>query len=64
MSRGLVTEEEMKAMHPTLDDLHTPDPPTSAFSDLVQGIPSLVPNLDMSQQRFEISRVKGCVPIK
>ena len=58
MSRGLVTEEEMKALHPTLDDLHTRDPPPSAVSELIQGIPALVPILDMSQQHFEISRLQ------
>ncbi len=58
VSRGLVTEEEMKALHPTLDDLHTRDPPPSAVSELIQGIPALVPILDMSQQHFEISRLQ------
>lgn len=53
-----MTEEEMKALHPTLDDLHTRDPPPSAVSELIQGIPALVPILDMSQQHFEISRLQ------
>lgn len=46
VSRGLVTEDEMKTLHPDVEDLHLSDPKATAFTELVEGVPSLVPILE------------------
>ncbi len=55
-SRGLVSIEEMKQMHPDMDEseLHScPDEPTP-FSEIVPGVPLLVPPFSVFQQLFLI----------
>lgn len=46
VSRGLLSEQEMRALHPNLsDDEYAAGPSGDTFSNLVPGVPDLVPTL-------------------